>query len=231
MLVLVRLELSHRAEDRPYEEMAVERSNALDSATANTEATVEGEGRRVIYFSTVRDKTYGVFSNMAPAVFHVNGKKYRTVEHFYHSEKFRLAAEATGNETTKKSLLDLATKIQVGSREDGLVGGLQAKEFVREHEKELPHGFLKEKWEGQLAVDVMRKGLRAKFTEDREWNWELLWRLLATGDAYLVQKSEVCRQWGWHPSSGGGNALGRLLMELRDEGQRLLERERQMNRC
>ena len=60
---------------------------------------------------------------------------------------------------------------------------------------------------------VMREALRAKFEQHsvaRE-------ALLATGCRPIVEASPTDAFWGSGHGSNGGNKLGRLLMELRDE--------------
>lgn len=70
---------------------------------------------------------------------------------------------------------------------------------------------LREDWD-QLRIPAMHRVVRAKFE-----NPELRRRLLATGDAQLIEGN----WWGdqfWGVSKGRGeNQLGRLLMQLRDE--------------
>jgi ribA/ribD-fused uncharacterized protein len=65
----------------------------------------------------------------------------------------------------------------------------------------------------EMKVRVMRGVLRAKFTQ----NVDLLQKLLATGDAGLIEGNT----WGdrfWGVCRGEGeNHLGKLLMELREE--------------
>lgn len=71
---------------------------------------------------------------------------------------------------------------------------------------------LREDWE-QVKVAIMRELLRQKFTTDLD----LLQRLLATGEAELIEGN----WWGdrfWGVCQGKGqNILGQLLMELRKE--------------
>lgn len=69
---------------------------------------------------------------------------------------------------------------------------------------------LRADWD-EARVDVMRAVLAAKYSDP-----DLRARLVATGDAELVEENT----WGdrfWGRSRGvGRNMLGRLLMELRD---------------
>ena len=63
-----------------------------------------------------------------------------------------------------------------------------------------------------VNVDVMRKAVYAKFTQ----NQELKELLLSTGDHPLVQVKPGDWFWGTGPDNNGKNMLGELLMELRD---------------
>lgn len=71
---------------------------------------------------------------------------------------------------------------------------------------------LREDWEA-VKVDVMREGLLLKFTT----YFELAQKLIATGDAMLVEGN----WWNdtfWGVCNGVGcNTLGKLLMQLREE--------------
>ncbi len=61
-------------------------------------------------------------------------------------------------------------------------------------------------------VDRMRAVLRAKFTEP-----DLQLGLLDTGDATLIEESNMDAFWGVGKKGNGKNMLGVLLMELRSE--------------
>ena len=67
-------------------------------------------------------------------------------------------------------------------------------------------------WE-MMKPDVMRSVLRLKFQQ----NPELAERLIATGDARLVEDSPADRYWGTGNDGTGQNMLGQLLMEVRAE--------------
>ncbi len=65
-----------------------------------------------------------------------------------------------------------------------------------------------DKWEDK-KVEIMLKGLRAKFAQ----NTELRLRLLNTGDAILHEDSPMDMFWG----KKGRDMLGILLMQVREE--------------
>jgi len=64
-----------------------------------------------------------------------------------------------------------------------------------------------------IKVDVMRKCIRAKFTQ----NEDLKAKLLATGDEHLEEGNTWSdRVWGT-VNGQGQNLLGKILMEIREE--------------
>ena len=75
---------------------------------------------------------------------------------------------------------------------------------------------LREDWEG-VKVSIMEAVLQAKFTQ----NPELMSRLLATGQALLVEGNDWSDTfWGFDVNLGYGvNMLGQLLMRIRAEHQ------------
>ena len=86
----------------------------------------------------------------------------------------------------------------------GLSGG-QAKRLGKRVE-------LRPDWE-DVKIDIMRQVLKSKFTQ----NPELKAKLIATGDAELIEGNNWNDRF-WGVCNGKGqNHLGRLLMELRAE--------------
>lgn len=74
---------------------------------------------------------------------------------------------------------------------------------------------LRDDWNDEMRIDVMLKGLRAKFNPVVS-NEELCLKLLKTGDAYLFEDSPSDAFWGM-VNGKGKNHLGRLLMQVRAE--------------
>lgn len=182
-------------------------------------------GREIIYFKSAKNPTYGCFSNMKASNFTVRGLQYRSTEHFYHSEKFRLGAEFAAGEGMKAELREIAEAIRTDTTDakkagenntEPVRGTLQAKKYAKKRDGKLPDGFLTNEWADKgLKGKVMKEGLLAKFRE--EGNEKFRETLLGTGDAYIVQLIEACNFFGWHPKTGGGNELGKLLMAVREE--------------
>ena len=69
---------------------------------------------------------------------------------------------------------------------------------------------LRRDWES-AKDDVMRKAVRAKFTQHDE----LRTLLLSTGDAKLVEHTTNDAYWGDGGDGRGRNKLGQILMEIR----------------
>jgi hypothetical protein len=69
---------------------------------------------------------------------------------------------------------------------------------------------IKEDW-NDVKVDRMRQVLRAKFSQHKD----LADKLRATGDAILIEESNIDAFWGIGKKGNGKNMLGVLLMELR----------------
>jgi ribA/ribD-fused uncharacterized protein len=87
----------------------------------------------------------------------------------------------------------------------------------------------REDWD-DVRVNIMRWCLRAKLQN----NWERFGRVLErTGDCPIVEESTKDEFWGAKPNGDGSligmNALGRLLMELRDQFREVEEgREKEL---
>lgn len=202
----------------PKSEVTSKHWKKIDKADEQVALQIKGAkdaGRQIIKFTLVAEQPYGMLSNMRPGTFQDDTLHYRTLEHYYHSQKFRLGAEAATNPAEKQRLLDIAEKIRKDTKD--LRGGVQAKKFAKKNEKHLPAEFLTGRWGSGLRDEVMRKGLRGKFSNFSDTTVKFRETLLGTDDAYIVQWSKDCSHFGWSPETGGDNELGRMLMELRDE--------------
>lgn len=71
---------------------------------------------------------------------------------------------------------------------------------------------LRRDWES-VKVEVMRKAIRAKFTQHDD----LRAILLSTGDAKIVEHTEKDSYWGDGGDGSGKNMLGQILMEAHSE--------------
>ena len=139
-----------------------------------------------IYFYSTRDK-YGAFSNFSAHGFELDGKYWKTSEHYFQAMKF----EGT----------EYADKVrEARSPKDAAAFGRR---------RDFP---LRKDWE-QVKDDVMRKAVLKKF-QTHEDTRELL---LSTGDEELVEKTTGDYYWGCGTDGTGKNMLGKILMEVREQ--------------
>lgn len=140
--------------------------------------------RPTVYFYSSRD-AHGYMSNFARYAVMVDGKKYRTSEHYYQSKKY----EGTYWETKVRNA----------------DGPMKAAQIGRDK-----RGPLRKDW-NSVRDDVMRKVVEAKFRQHAD----LAERLLATGNAKLIERTTDDTYWGCGNSGTGKNMLGVILMEIR----------------
>jgi ribA/ribD-fused uncharacterized protein len=132
-------------------------------------------------------EAFGFLSNYYPVIIKIDGITYKSVEHYYQSQK-TLDREWIQKITIAETC-DEAKK--TGNSED------------------LPRRPDWDTWK----LTAMRQGLRAKFTQHQE----LQEQLLNTGNALLLENSETDYFWGIGREGTGKSMLGKLLMELRNE--------------
>jgi len=134
---------------------------------------------RILFYSST--KKYFEFSNFFRSAIRLDGYFWLTVEHYYQAQK-----------TT-----DIKDQDRIRSAESPG----KAKRLGR-------NIHIREDWE-DIKVDVMRRAIRAKFTQYKD----LRDLLLSTNDASLHENSPHDMFWGVH----GKDMLGKILMELRGE--------------
>jgi len=139
-----------------------------------------------IEFYSTKDK-YGEFSNFAAFGFRIDGRWYRTSEHYFQAMKFEDAEYQEKIRETKSPMI--AARL-----------GRSRKIKIRDD------------WE-QVKIDVMRTAVRAKIGEHRELQ-ELL---QGTGEEELIEAAAGDYFWGIGKDGSGQNWLGKILMEVRDE--------------
>lgn len=143
------------------------------------------DSREPIYFYS-KTTAYYELSNFSPHGFQLDGVYWPTVEHYFQTQKFPAAPahqEKIRQARTPKEAKSLGRSWEIPLRPD---------------------------WE-QVKEEVMRKGLRAKFTAHPE----LIALLLETGTRRLIENAPSDYYWGCGQSGTGKNRLGVLLMELR----------------
>jgi N-glycosidase YbiA len=140
-----------------------------------------------LYFYMANEGPYGCFSNFSRHGFELDGKYWKTSEHYFQAQKF------TGTEHAD------AVRDAPSPR--------QAAEMGRDRKRPL-----RRDWES-VKDDVMRRAVLAKFqTHD-----DLCEILLSTGDALLVEKTTNDYYWGCGTDGTGKNMLGKILMEIREQ--------------
>lgn len=131
------------------------------------------------------DDEYGAFSNFAPYPIELDGKVWPTTEHYFQAQKF------IGSEHAE----------EIRAVDSPMTAARMGRDRARP---------LRPDWEN-VKDDVMRRALRAKFTQHSM----LRDMLLATGDAVIVEHTKNDAYWGDGGDGTGRNMLGRMLVELR----------------
>jgi ribA/ribD-fused uncharacterized protein len=131
--------------------------------------------------------TYGEFSNFAPFPIMLAGERWPTSEHYYQAQKFE---DPAARERIRKAR-----------------SPMQAAAYGRD-----PANRLRPDWE-RVKDDVMYTAVRAKFAQ----HTGLRKRLLATGNAILIEHTRHDRYWGDGGDGTGRNMLGSILMRVREE--------------
>jgi ribA/ribD-fused uncharacterized protein len=137
------------------------------------------------------NEPYGEFSNFAPCPVKLKGHTWPTTEHYFQAQKFANSEHEDVIRKTKSPMI----AARLG------------------RSRNLP---LRKDWES-VKDNVMREALRAKFTQHAD----LRALLLGTGDATLVEHTEKDHYWGDGGNGTGKNRLGQLLMELREQLERI----------
>jgi N-glycosidase YbiA len=129
----------------------------------------------------------GYLGNWYPAALFLKGKIWPTSEHYYQAQKMA----GTENEEVCRRL---------GSPR-------QTYEMTRR-----PDISIRKDWD-QVKLAVMNEAVYAKFKQ----NPDLVERILATGDAELVENSPIDSYWGIGQDGNGQNMFGKILMDVRQK--------------
>lgn len=140
----------------------------------------------VIRFYSVADE-FGAFSNFAPCPIRLDGKTWPTSEHYFQAQKFLEEEHVEAVRSAKSPMI--------------------AARLGRSRKRPL-----RQDWES-IKLDVMRKAVRAKFTQHAA----LRDLLLSTGEARIVEHTANDSYWGDGGDGRGQNMLGRILMEVRTQ--------------
>jgi hypothetical protein len=142
-----------------------------------------------IYFYKA-DQPYGCFSNFSPHPVTIDGKDWRTVEHYYQAHKL------VG--TPDQGLMDVIR--QVSTPEEAAAIGRDRARTIRVD------------W-NSVKQAVMWKGVLTKFLTHRD----IQTILLNTGEQWLVEDSPRDYYWGCGKDGTGQNQLGKMLMRVRTQ--------------
>lgn len=156
---------------------------------------------RILYFARDRE-VFRFLSHFWPSPVFLDGEMWPTVENFYQAQKsddlaYRVVIRQAVHPGHVKRLAappEGPRRITAGSW------------FKRNNAVPRPD------WH-EVKLDVMRRGDRAKYTQ----NPGLGALLLATGDAELIEDSPAEPFWGTGRDAAGLNWAGRILMEIRRE--------------
>ena len=133
---------------------------------------------------------YGWMSNFYPSPVSLKGTTWPTTEHYFQAQKFA--------GTPDEEEVRLANSPMLAAR----MGRSRARP-------------LRSDWE-RVKDEVMLEALRAKFAQHEG----LEAKLLATGEARLVERTSKDRYWADGGDGKGRNRLGELLMKVREERRR-----------
>lgn len=166
---------------------------------------------------------YYEFSNYYGSNFVIDGVEYLHVEVYYQSQKFYIPNDPLAMEyynliircDSPQKAKDMAN-MRINPR--GLNWYInksypnygKCSEAIRKYSSIKPRN----DWD-QVKIEVMRKGLEAKFTQSQH----LKSLLLSTNNTELMENSPYDNFWGIGSNGTGSNILGKLLMELRSKLQ------------
>lgn len=179
-------------EEEEVEEEAEEEAEAQAEekvAEAPGEVAVPGAQENttpIEFYSKI--PAYREFSNFFPSAFDLDGKRWPTTEHYFQAQKFTATPE-------------YQEEIRLAKTPE------KAKSLGASREKPI-----RADWD-QVREDVMKKALKAKFTQ----NADLKAMLLSTGNRPLVEANPTDSYWGYGRTKKGKNRMGILLQQLRDE--------------
>ena len=138
-----------------------------------------------IYFYTI-NQPFGEFSNFSRHGVELDGKWWKTTEHYFQAQKF----EDEGYKEKIRLAADPKTAANLG------------------RSRSIP---IKKDWES-IKDDVMRKVVRKKF----EIHPSLQQLLVETGTEEIVENAPGDYYWGCGADGTGKNRLGIILQEVRD---------------
>jgi ribA/ribD-fused uncharacterized protein len=154
---------------------------------------------RILYFDRDRE-AFGFLSHFHPSPIWLDDAHWPTVEHYYQAQKSFEPAyrEAIRNAAAPGFAKRLAAPPDAPRR-------VSQQSWFRRH-----GASPRADW-SEVKLDLMRKADWAKYAQ----NPDLTERLLATGEAELIEDSRWEPFWGMGKDGRGLNWAGRVLMEVR----------------
>lgn len=129
---------------------------------------------------------YGYLANYSEYGFYKNGIFYKTVEHYYQSEKY-------DNEEIKNKIINAKD-------------AHEAAKIGRDRNNIRKDNFKK------IKLDVMFEGVLEKFRQNKD----ILHKLIETRNEIIIEKTEDEYFWGIGKDNSGENQFGKILMKARD---------------
>ncbi|MCB0012051.1 MAG: NADAR family protein [Anaerolineales bacterium] len=143
----------------------------------------------IIYFNS-HYGPYGYLSNLAPYDIDVDGKTWRTVEHYFQAQKF------------------------AGTPLADIIGKLRKPQDVKRIGSEIPWP-VRSDWD-DIQEEIMQEAVYHKFASHPN----IRRQLLRTGNSILVESSPSDYYWGSGADGSGKNRMGMILMDVRTRLQR-----------
>ena len=138
-----------------------------------------------IYFYVPAENPYGCFSNFSRHGFELDGKYWKTSEHYFQAQKFAGTPHVD-------QIRQAATP-------------KQAAEMGRDRKRPL-----RKDW-NNIKDEVMRRAVLQKFSTHAD----IRQLLLDTGDEMIIENAPTDYYWGCGADGSGKNRLGQILMEVR----------------
>jgi ribA/ribD-fused uncharacterized protein len=171
----------------------------VEIADMNISLPIPDDGR-VLFFKRDREQ-FGFLSNYHDAPIVIDGETWRSTEFYYQAQKsvdpeYREAIRNATSSDHAKGIGSDPRRSRKSRKRSWFQGRLEK---------------MRADWD-DIKLSVMRQAVAAKFGQ----NADLRAKLLATGDAEIIEDSTHDDFWGLGRDGAGTNWMGRLLMQLRE---------------
>lgn len=159
------------------------------------------DDNRILFFKRDREE-FGFLSNFHEAPIFLDGEQWRSAEFYYQAQKsddpeFREAIRNAKNADHAKGIGTDPTRSRKARKRSWFYGRPEK---------------MRADWH-QVKLPILEQAVRAKFLQ----NPDLAAKLLATGDAEIIEDSTFDPFWGIGRNGEGENRMGRMLMQIRQE--------------